>query len=77
MWSLDGALRYVPLSALYDGKQYLIERYRVSVMTLASSTRLKDRPDNQWRAAGFGVTKAYEGSSALLSVSPNGGQHRH
>jgi CHAT domain-containing protein len=56
MWSLDGALRYVPLAALYDGKQYLIERYRMSVMTLASNARLKDRPDKKWEAAGFGAT---------------------
>jgi CHAT domain-containing protein len=69
MWPLDGALRYVPLAALYDGKQYLIEQYRVSVMTLASNTRLKDRPDQEWKAAGFGVTKGFDGSSALPSVS--------
>jgi CHAT domain-containing protein len=69
MWSLDGVLRYLPLAALYDGKQYLIEQYRVSVMTLASNARLKDRPDSQWSAAGFGVTKGYEGISPLPSVS--------
>jgi CHAT domain-containing protein len=69
MWSLDGALRYVPLAALYDGKQYLIEQYRVSVMTLASNTRLKDQPDQHWKAAGFGVTKGFENAPALPSVS--------
>jgi CHAT domain-containing protein/Tfp pilus assembly protein PilF len=69
MWSLDGVLRYVPLAALYDGREYLIEQYRVSVMTLASNTRLKDPPSVHWRAAGFGVTKAYEGAPALPSVS--------
>ncbi len=69
MWSLDGALRYVPLAALYDGKQFLIEQYRVSVMTLASNTRLKDAPDAEWKAAGFGVTKGFEDASALPSVS--------
>jgi len=69
MWSLDGALRYVPLAALYDGKQYLIEQYRLSVMTLASNTRLKDHPDQVWKAAGFGVTKGFEDASVLPSVS--------
>jgi len=69
MWSLDGALRYIPLAALYDGQKYLIEQYRVSVMTLASNTRLKDRPDQDWKAAGFGVTKGFEDASALPSVS--------
>jgi CHAT domain-containing protein len=56
MWSLDGALRYVPLGALFDGNQYLIEQYRVSVMTLAGNSRLKDAPDQHWTAAGFGST---------------------
>jgi CHAT domain-containing protein/Tfp pilus assembly protein PilF len=69
MWSLDGTLRYLPLAALYDGRHYLIEQYRASVMTLASETRLKDRPDAQWKGAGFGVTKAYEDAPALPSVS--------
>ena len=69
MSSLDGALRYVPLAAFYDGKQYLIEQYRVSVMTLASNTRLKDAPDAEWKAAGFGVTKGFEDASALPSVA--------
>jgi CHAT domain-containing protein len=69
MWSLDGALRYVPIAALYDGKQYLIEQYRVSVMTLASNARLKDQPDSAWSAAGFGVTKKHEDSEALPEVA--------
>jgi CHAT domain-containing protein/tetratricopeptide (TPR) repeat protein len=69
MWELDGALRYVPIAALYDGNQYLIERYRVSVMTLASKARLKDRPDSAWSVAGFGVTKKHEDNPALPEVA--------
>ncbi len=69
MWSLDGVLRYVPVAALYDGRQYLIEQYRVSVMTLASNVQLGDRPDTRWRAAGFGVTKSYQGLPPLPLVS--------
>lgn len=69
MWSLDGALRYVPLAALYDGKEYLIEQYRVSVMTLASDVSLRDRPDWKWKAVGFGVTREFENAPALPSVS--------
>jgi CHAT domain-containing protein len=30
LYATDGKLRYVPLAALYDGKQWLIEKYRVS-----------------------------------------------
>jgi CHAT domain-containing protein len=69
MWSLDGVLRYVPLAALYDGQHYLVEQYAVSVMTLASGPRLKDRPDAEWRVAGFGVTKGYADSPPLPEVA--------
>jgi len=65
MWSLDGNLRYLPVAALYDGKNYLIEQYAMSVFTPASNARLKDRPDRAWTAAGFGVTTAHEGAPAL------------
>ena len=27
MWSLDGTLRYLPISALYDGQKYLVQRF--------------------------------------------------
>jgi CHAT domain-containing protein len=59
MWSLDGVLRYVPMAALHDGKQYLLEQYRNVVFTLDSNARLKDLPSKQWRALGLGVTKAH------------------
>jgi TonB family protein len=69
MWSLDGALRYLPIAALYDGREYLMEQYAMSVFTPASNARLKDPPDREWKGAGFGVTKAHEGSSALPDVA--------
>ena len=59
MWSLDGVLRYLPMAALHDGQQYLIERYRNVVFTPASNARLKDAPSKQWQALGLGVTKAH------------------
>jgi len=57
------------MSALFDGQQYLIERYRLSVMTLASTARLKDLPDVKRMGVGFGVTKESEGAPALPWVS--------
>ena len=68
MWSLDGVLRYVPLAALYDGRQYLIEQYELSVITLASTAHFKEHPDKEWRAAGFGVTKGHDDSGPLPAV---------
>lgn len=59
MWSLDGVLRYVPVSALHDGKQYLVEQYQNVVFTPASQARLKDEPARNWNALGLGVSKAH------------------
>src|SRR2546423_13698512 len=68
MWSLDGALRYVPIAALYVGQKYMVERYRNVVFTPASTARLKDQPTAQWRGLGFGVSKALLNFPALPAV---------
>jgi CHAT domain-containing protein len=65
MWSLDGALRYVPITALHDGEKYMVERYRNVVFTPASQARLKDAPSANWKVLGLGVSKAKEGFDAL------------
>ena len=65
MWSLDGVLRYVPIAALHDGQQYLVERFRNVVFTPASHARLKDIPSRKWKALGLGVSKAHAGFQPL------------
>ncbi|MGH8615351.1 MAG: CHAT domain-containing protein [Gammaproteobacteria bacterium] len=67
MVSLDGALRYLPLSALYDGQHYLVERYRVVVFTDAATHSLKDVPADAWRVAGLGLSHAVEGFRPLAT----------
>ncbi len=57
LWELDGKLRYVPIAALHDGRQYLVERYQNVVITPASPLDLTDAPPGHWRAAGFGVSQ--------------------
>jgi CHAT domain-containing protein/tetratricopeptide (TPR) repeat protein len=69
VWSLDDVLRYVPLAALHDGKQYLVERYRNVVITTASVGNLKDQPQvGNWRGAAMGVSKDYDGLGKLKAV---------
>ena len=70
IWSLDGTLRYVPMSALWDGKQYLAERYATGVITLASRDNLNDHPTvrAKWKALGVGVSKPFETFLALPAV---------
>ena len=68
MWSLDGALRYVPVNALHDGKQYLVENYRNVIFTPASQARLKDRPKSGWKVLGMGVSGEHQGFLPLPGV---------
>jgi CHAT domain-containing protein/tetratricopeptide (TPR) repeat protein len=69
MWSLDDVLRYVPISALSDGKQYMVENYRNVVFTPASIGRLKDQPGARSdRGLGMGVSKDYDGLGPLPQV---------
>jgi CHAT domain-containing protein len=69
LWSLDGALRYVPLGALHDGHAYLTERYRMSILTPATLTGMTDKPGSEHRPIIFGVTQGHEGFTALPGVA--------
>ncbi|MFN9817780.1 MAG: CHAT domain-containing protein, partial [Pseudanabaena sp.] len=44
IYAPDGQLRYIPLSALYDGKQWLIEKYRINNITAESLTGFNLKP---------------------------------
>jgi CHAT domain-containing protein len=68
MWSLDGVLRYIPMAALHDGRQYLVERYRNVAFTYGSLAHLKDPPSTTWRGLGLGVSKQHESFPALPAV---------
>ena len=39
----DSTTRYIPLAALYDGEQYLIERFTVTTITAASETDTQEK----------------------------------
>ncbi len=41
LWSLDDALRYVPMGALYDGNHYMVERYHNVLFTPESYGHMK------------------------------------
>ena len=65
--SLDGALRYIPFTALHDGQTYLVERYALSLHTAAGGQSI-EQPRASWQLAGFGVTRAIGNYSALPGV---------
>lgn len=66
VFSLDRVTRYIPMSALFDGKQYLIENYAVSTILSAELTDLRDRlpASNQTSILALGASefkdKAYD-----------------
>lgn len=61
-------LRYLPFSALYDGRQWLTERYAVSMLNDAATDTLKNAPQPQWSVRAFGMTQAAGGFPALAWV---------
>ena len=68
MWSLDGVLRYIPMAALHDGQQYLVENYRTTVFTKESFVWLMNAYENNWKALGLGVSDKRPNFSALPGV---------
>ena len=68
MISPDGALRYIPYPALYDGERYLIERYAIAIYTELASDNLAKPPSARRSIAGLGLTHAVEEFDALPAV---------
>jgi CHAT domain-containing protein/tetratricopeptide (TPR) repeat protein len=68
LWSLDGALRYVPIAALWDGEHYLAERYENAIITLGRNSRLFREVNRDWRALGAGVSAKWPGFAELPAV---------
>jgi CHAT domain-containing protein/tetratricopeptide (TPR) repeat protein len=58
IYAPDGQLRYIPLAALYDGKQWLIERYCINNITASSLTDFAPRPRNQPRILAAAATNS-------------------
>lgn len=57
-WSLDGALRYIPIGALSpDGKTYLAEKYQTAVLTPKTRDGISDTT-KPWQVLGLGVSKS-------------------
>jgi CHAT domain-containing protein len=54
-------LRYLPFSALFDGKNYLIEQYAITMYNAAAqSYLLLEKPGIHWSVAGFGVSESLD-----------------
>ncbi|MFB2937806.1 tetratricopeptide repeat protein [Aerosakkonemataceae cyanobacterium BLCC-F154] len=55
IYAPDGQLRYIPIAALFDGKQWLVERFSINNITSASLTDFNSRKISQLKilAAAF------------------------
>jgi CHAT domain-containing protein len=61
VWSLDGALRYIPIAALYDGKHYIVENYDIVAFTPASVPYLRSKPDlGSLSVVAMGISRKYQ-----------------
>ena len=70
IFSLDHVTRYIPVAALYDGKDYLAQRYTLSNLITMDSD-MGDRLSPEGRSPsilGLGTSKRYGDFSALENV---------
>jgi CHAT domain-containing protein len=65
--SLTENLRYVPFAALFDGQQYLVERYAVAQVAIGVRPNL-DPANNPWQVSAFGSTEAAPPLAPLKGV---------
>jgi CHAT domain-containing protein/tetratricopeptide (TPR) repeat protein len=69
IYAPDGQLRYIPIAALHDGNQWLIERYAINLITAKSLTNLTQHPTQQPKIlAGAIGGKAEEATSVTVGT---------
>jgi len=73
IYAPDGQLRYIPLQALYDGQQWLVQRYGINNITARSFTEFKTQPVRQPHVlAGAFATGQYSFQVGDRSLTFNG-----
>ncbi|BAZ40843.1 TPR repeat protein [Calothrix sp. NIES-4101] len=65
---LDGKLRNIPMAALYDGKQYLIEKYAVALSPGLQLMAAHSLQQNKINAIVGGISESRSGFAALPAV---------
>lgn len=65
---LDSYLRNLPMAALYDGEQYLIEKYAIALTPGLQLLNSKGLKSQEIRVLGAGLTEARHGYDALPFV---------
>ncbi|MEQ9550291.1 MAG: CHAT domain-containing protein [Coleofasciculus sp. G3-WIS-01] len=65
---LDGALRNLPMAALYDGQQYLIENYNIALSLGLQLIEPRSLSPKQLKTLTAGLSEARDGFPALPAV---------
>jgi CHAT domain-containing protein len=66
----DRAINYIPIGALFDGKQFLIQRYTFSNILNAGLTDVEAKLPQNLSVLGLGITEELDDFSALPYVEP-------
>ncbi len=65
---LDGSMRNIPMAALYDGKQYLVEKYSVALSPGLQLMQARQLKGNNLNVIAAGLSEARQGFKALPGV---------
>jgi CHAT domain-containing protein len=65
---LDGILRYISLPVLWDGENYLVQRYRMDLFTSASFARIQREPGENNKILGLGASRGGKDFDPLPNV---------
>ncbi|PZO39622.1 MAG: hypothetical protein DCF19_13645 [Pseudanabaena frigida] len=68
LYAPDGQLRYIPLAALYDGKQWLVEKYQISNLIAYSLSDFSPKP----KTAPNILAGAFGGKKGEIKFGQNG-----
>ncbi|WP_414621780.1 CHAT domain-containing protein [Calothrix sp. CCY 0018] len=65
---LDGSMRNIPMAALHDGKQYLVEKYSVALSPGLQLMQARQLKDDNLNVIAAGLSEARQGFKALPGV---------
>lgn len=69
VFTLDGSLRNIPMAALHDGNQYLVENYNIALSLSLQLVDSKPLPQEGWKTLVAGLTEARLGFAPLKYVA--------
>lgn len=69
LFAMDDDLRSIPIAALHDGQQFLVEKYAVSLIPSFGLTQVRVTDLKTLPLLAMGISESTEGQSALPAVS--------